>query len=103
MKTVAELFESGEFTVGSLVEACGWNVEAAAKALDEFTEHQNMFNHSSFPSLHQPEGGGDQPEVWDGGFGYEDGQLWYYGSDGPSGGTKSTKRIAHADDVIEIL
>jgi hypothetical protein len=107
MKTVDELFESDEFTFGSLMESVSWNAEAAYEYLNDFI-NKNRYT-GSFPSLRQVDGGGDQPEVWDGGFLLDKNEqgrmiLVYVGADGPSGGSgKTVQRVVHADDVIEII
>jgi hypothetical protein len=59
------------------------------------------------PQPHQGDGDGKlfrgQPVVWDGSWSCVDGQLWYEGSDGPSGGNGPARRAIVNEDRVMFL
>lgn len=92
-----QLMKDGEFTLDQWV-ACFDGLHAAIAALEGTFE-------AGLDTVCLRQSAPDDEAVWDGGFAVvNDWQVWYIGSDGPSGGTGAERRVAVTpDSIIDVM
>jgi len=102
------LIAEGKFTFGQWLEACDWDVSLAVEKLGDnfYDTYARATPHLTQSEFDSTDGTDDWADgVWDGGFLFEDGIVWYVGATGPSGpgdGIEVRRRV-RACDVIEVI